>query len=105
MNPYTFLRYLFLPAIVIIGIILGGWWNFTLPVLCFVIHPLYNLAFRKTFHHHEDHDNDEHTPVQYRVVALSFVPVLLGMTVFGIYSSVTASAIEFTGMIISIGSV
>jgi len=102
MSPWIFLRYLFLPAVVIAGWLLGGWWNFFIPVVCFIIHPLYCLVKKETSGHH-DHESQTHPSVLYRLVALFFTPVLLILTTWGIVNSKQTSAIEFAGLFFSIG--
>ena len=102
MSPWIFLRYLFLPAIVITGWVLGGWWNFLIPVVCFIIHPLYYLLKKGHADNHE-HEIQTHPPVLYRLVAVFFVPVLLTLTTWSIIISTQASGIEYTGLFISVG--
>jgi alkane 1-monooxygenase len=104
MSPWIFLRYLLLPAIVVAGNYFGGWWNFIVPVICFVIHPLFSLVGRsKKADQHDEHD--DYPSVAYRIVALLFVPVLLAVTVWAIYQIQRGSfsAIEFCGLVLSTG--
>lgn len=102
MSPWIFLRYLFLPAIVISGWLLGGWWTFLIPVVCFIIHPLYSLLKKQHGDNHE-HEIQTQQPVLYRLVAVFFVPVLLTLTTWSIIISTEASAVEYTGLFISVG--
>jgi alkane 1-monooxygenase len=102
MSPWIFLRYLFLPAIIITGWLLGGWWNFLIPVVCFIIHPLYSLLKKDHISNHE-HDVQTYQPVLYRLVAVFFVPVLLTLTTWSIIISTQASVVEYTGLFISVG--
>jgi alkane 1-monooxygenase len=105
MSPWIFLRFLFLPAFVIAGGLLGGWWNFSIPVLCFVIHPLTNLLSGKNSSVHEEVENHDHDKKAYRLVPLLFVPVLVALTTWSVMQSDHNSFIEFAGMAISVGIV
>jgi len=101
MTPWVFLRYLFLPLFVITGNILGGWWNFSVPIVCFVIHPAVGFIATKK----RNRKNNDHPHESYRAVALVFVPVLLITTSWAIIRSVQlpASIISITGLYISTG--
>ncbi len=105
MTPWKFLQLLLIPFAVVAGIYLGGWYNFVLPVISFVIRPLYSLSIRHRGHSaHEEHDVP--SSAAYRYVALAFVPVLLMVTVVSFWriSSSHFSAIEFTGLVLSTGT-
>jgi len=101
MTPWIFLRYLILPLLVIGGNLLGGWWNFTVPAICFVIHPIAGLMVKKRKASEPEH----HSHSSYRAVALIFVPVLLFTTAWAIIRSVETpvSVISVTGLYISTG--
>ncbi len=104
MNPLLFLRYLLLPALVVTGSLLGEWWNFLVPAICFILHPLYNLiAPEKKLSH--DHEPENYSSRAYRLVALLFVPVLIGVTAWALYraTSQNLSPVAFIGIIISTG--
>lgn len=103
MSPWIFLRYLLLPAAVITGSLLGGWWNFLVPLVCFGIHPL--LGSLTGGHQQKEKENTEHSHLAYRLVALVFVPVLLGTTGWMILriSTETFSLPVLTGMFLSTG--
>jgi alkane 1-monooxygenase len=105
MSPWIFLRFLFLPAIVITGSLLGGWWNFSIPVICFVIHPLVNFLSGKNSSVREEVENYGHDKRAYRLVPLLFVPVLVSLTTWSIVQSDHNSLIEFAGIAISVGIV
>ncbi len=103
MTPFIYLRYLFLPAMVIAGSLLGGAWNFMVPLLCFGIHPLVGIMTK------DSSSKEEapliHSPNGYRLVALIFVPVLIATTTWMIFrvSTQSFSALTITGMILSTG--
>lgn len=91
-----------LPAALFAGWAAGTYWNFSIVVLCFVIHPLICL-FQK---HNKDIEDDfkqlEHK-LFYRITPLLFVPVLLFSTLFFLWHSHSLKAIEFAGVAISLG--
>jgi alkane 1-monooxygenase len=104
MTPWVFLRYLLLPAAVVTGSLLGEGWNFIVPVICFVIHPLLSLLTGAGQPSHRD-EHAEYSSTVYRVVALLFVPILLATTVWAVYrvSHDALSAISITGLLLSTG--
>ena len=104
MSPWIFLRFLFLPAVVIAGNQLGGWWNFSIPVICFVIHPLV-IFFSKQApsDHHDEDPNPQHNAKAYRLIPLLFVPVMTGLTGWAVIQSNTITIVEFAGLALSIG--
>lgn len=102
MSPWIYLRYLILPALAVTGWLIGGWWNFITPVLCFIVHPVYCLINKNRSAHHE-HEPPSHPSVQYRLVALFFIPVLVTLTSWSIIVSKEATVIEFIGLFISVG--
>ncbi len=106
MSPWIFLRFLFLPVLVIGASLPGGWWNFSVPVICFVIHPLLGIIVKKKKStHHDDELHQQHHSNAYRLVPLIFVPVLIAVTVWSVIKSRDSSTIEFAGLAISVGIV
>jgi alkane 1-monooxygenase len=105
MSPWIFLRFLFLPALVIAGSLLGGWWNFSIPVICFMIHPLVNLLSGKNSSTHGEDEHGQHDAKAYRLVPLLFVPVLVSLTAWSVIQSDHYSSVEFIGIAISVGIV
>src|SRR6202022_1527010 len=104
MTPWIFLRFLFLPAVVIAGNLLGGWWNFSIPVICFVLHPLVNLFSKQASSDHHDEDTlPQHTDIGYRLIPLLFVPVMITLTAWAIIRSSANTLVEFTGLCVSVG--
>lgn len=107
MKPWNYLRYIFLPAAVVLSSFLGGWWTFTVPVICFVIHPLTGIMQNNSYGN--SHEHDELTSFYphniYRYVALLFVPILVtvtGWAVYWIYHH-ALSVYEFAGIVLSVG--
>ncbi|MFI5187637.1 MAG: hypothetical protein ACHQF0_12980, partial [Chitinophagales bacterium] len=76
MSPYLFLRFLFLPVLALAGSLVGGWWNFSVPVICFGIHPLLNFFSKKTSSLYDEDVEVHHqySAKAYRLVPLLFVP-------------------------------
>ena len=105
MNPWIFLRFLFLPALVIAGSLLGTWWNFSIPVICFVIHPLASLLSGKASSAHPEDEHHFNKTKVYRIIPLLFVPVLIAVTIWSVAQSNGSSNIAFAGMAISVGIV
>jgi len=105
MSPWIFLRFLFLPAIVIAGNLLGGWWNFSIPVLCFIIHPVIGLLSGKNSSIHEEDNSSHYDEKAYRLVPLLFIPPLVFITTWAIIQSDRNSMIEFIGIALSVGIV
>ncbi|MBC7947327.1 MAG: alkane 1-monooxygenase [Chitinophagaceae bacterium] len=106
MKPWMFLQLLFLPLVVVAGMYLGGWYNYMLPMICFVIRPLLSLTVRRNAEVHDEKPGAQ--PADgYRYVALFFVPVLLSLTLFALYTIATSpfDMISFTGLAISVGIV
>ena len=107
MTPWKFLQLFLIPLAVLTGNYLGGWYNYILPVICFVIRPLFSLGIRhKRQALHEDEEHDIPSSKAYRYVALSFVPVLLGVTAVSFFriSSSPFNIVEFTGLVLSTGT-
>ncbi|MFI5133147.1 MAG: alkane 1-monooxygenase [Chitinophagales bacterium] len=104
MNPWIFLRFLFLPALVIAGSLFGDWWNFSIPIICFVIHPIGSLLSGKI----SSNDPEEHQLNKrkaYSIIPLLFVPVLISLTAWSVIQSNSISVIAFAGLAISVGIV
>ena len=105
MSPWIFLRFLFLPALVIAASLPGGWWNFSVPVICFVIHPLAGLLSKQKPSLHNEEVPHQQNSKAYRLVPLLFVPVLIAVTIWSVIKCRDCSAIEFAGLALSIGLV
>ena len=105
MKPVNYLILLVLPAMVIAGYYLGGWFNFLAPVCCFFAYPVANLFLSSSEEH--AHANKNYPLASYRTVALIFVPVLVCLTAWCIYtvSKSKINAVEFTGFVLSLGIV
>ncbi|MEO7802196.1 MAG: alkane 1-monooxygenase [Ginsengibacter sp.] len=102
MKPWNYLLLLLLPAMVVAGHLLGGWWNFLVPVCCFVAYPLANLFIAGSEEH--THAVKQQPSSVYSLVALIFVPVLLGLTTWCIYvSTAITNAFSFAGFALSLG--
>ncbi len=105
MKPWNYLILLFLPAMVIAGYLLGGWWNFLVPVCCFAAYPVSNLFLGSS----EDHAHTYHTysSSMYSRIALIFVPVLFVLTGYCVYRAGTLfmNTVSFTGLVLSLGIV
>ena len=89
MSPWLFLRFLFLPALVVAASLFGGWLDFSVPVICFIIHPLLNFFSKKksSMLNTDTETHDEHGSKSYRLVPFLFVPVLIGMTAWSVILS------------------
>jgi alkane 1-monooxygenase len=106
MKPRNYLMLLFIPALVIGGYLLGGWWNFLVPICCFVVYPFVNVFI--SFPAPDTQDSDQKYPSSaYSNVALSFVPVLVALTGWSLYAAGDASItrISFAGLALSVGIV
>ena len=104
MSPWIFLRFLFLPTVAIAGNLLGGWWNFSIPIICFVIHPLVTLFSKQAPSDHHDEDGDhQHNEIAYRLIPLLFVPVMIALTAWAITQSNAITIVEFAGLGLSVG--
>ena len=106
MKPWNYLILLFVPGLVIAGYFLGGWWNFLVPVCCFVIYPLLNFLIAAP--KNENIQRGTSYPSKtYSNVALVFVPVLLVLTFGGVYvaGTTTISTVSFAGLALSVGIV
>ena len=105
MSPWIYLRFLFLPAVAVLGYLLGDWWTFSIPVICFVVHPIINLLSRKTSSHDHEREHRVDDRKLYRLIPLLFVPVLLAVTAWAVAKSFSYSSVEFAGMFLSVGIV
>ena len=105
MKPVNYLILLILPAMVIAGYYLGGWFNFLVPVCCFFAYPVANLFLSSSEEH--AHADENYSQSAYKNVALIFVPVLVGVTAWCIYtvSKNKIDILEFTGFALSLGIV
>ncbi len=104
MTPWQFLRYLVLPLAVVTSNQAGGWWNFLVPFIFFLLHPVLGFFTRHLPEENKEEKNGGYSPA-YRFVALFFVPVLLGVTAWSVLLIGTRpfSWISFTGLLLSTG--
>lgn len=95
-----------MPLMVVYGYWLGGWWNFSIPIVCFIIHPILNILLNQRQNNNEQHHTEKnYPPIMFRLTALLYVPVLIGLT-FGALYIITVNEnnwIEFTGLALSVG--
>jgi len=103
MKPVNYIILLFLPAMVIAGYYLGGWFNFLVPVCCFFAYPVANLFLSSAEQHAHRHASSS----RYKNLALAFVPALLSLTVWCVYiaGTVTMDVIAYSGLAVSLGIV
>ncbi len=105
MKPENYLILLFGPALVVAGYFLGGWWNFLVPLCCFVAYPVFNLLIpaAKGTQSHSHHD--VYPSESYTRVALCFVPVLVVLTGWSVYKTghEAFTAVSFAGFALSVG--
>ena len=106
MKPWNYLILLFVPALVVAGYLLGGWWNFLVPVCCFVVYPFTNF-FISPSSKDNVHRYQTHASSVYSNIALSFVPVLIALTGWSTYIAGTTaiSNVSFAGLALSVGLV
>lgn len=106
MKPWNYFILLFIPGLVVAGYMLGGWWNFLVPVCCFLIYPIMNFLIAPPKNENL-HKTSNYSSKSYSYVALAFVPVLLVLTFWSVYVSGTASisTVAFTGLTLSVGIV
>jgi alkane 1-monooxygenase len=106
MKPLHYLVHLLLPALVIAGYALGGWWNFLLPACCFLAYPVINLFLSPASENHT-HSHEDVASSAYSQIALVFVPVLIGLTAWCIYSvsKPNIQGVSFYGLVLSVGIV
>lgn len=105
MKPANYLILLFLPAMVVAGYFIGGWFNFLAPVCCFFAYPVANLFLSSSEEH--AHTQQTYSSSAYENIALVFVPVLFLLTAWCTYKAGTIKmdAVSFTGLAISLGIV
>lgn len=106
MKPWNYLLLLIVPSLVIIGCWLSKWWNFLVPVTCFIIYPLINLCFKSHDRVHAD-ENHSYPSWTYRLLATVFVLVLTGLTVGTIFAAADYKvfSVSFIGLCLSVGIV
>ena len=105
MKPVNYLILLVLPALVVGGYYLGGWFNFLVPVCCFTAYPVANLFLSSSEEH--AHSQQTYSSSAYKNIALVFVPVLFVLTAWCVYKAgtVNMNATVYTGLFISLGIV
>jgi alkane 1-monooxygenase len=105
MKPVNYLILLILPAMVIAGYYLGGWFNFLVPACCFFAYPVANLFLSSS--EENAHADENHSSTAYKNVVLIFVPVLVGVTAWCIYivGKNKIEILEFAGFALSLGIV
>lgn len=106
MKPVNYLILLFIPALVAAGYLLGGLWNFLVPLCCFVIYPLSNFFLQPALKNNNEKDS-HYSSSAYKYVALSFVPVLIVLTIWAMYVAgrATMTTVAFIGLSLSVGIV
>jgi alkane 1-monooxygenase len=105
MKPANYFVLLVLPALVVAGYYSGGWFNFLVPICCFLAYPAANL-FLSAFEEHA-HASHTYSSSAFKSIALSFIPVLFVLTAWGVYTAGTANMqpVEYAGLAISLGIV
>ncbi len=105
MKPWNYLLLLFLPAMVVAGYFLGGWFNFLVPFCCFVVYPVANLFIPSS--NTQQHSHNNYSAAAYSSVALFYVPVLVVLTGWAVYiaGNTAMDAVSFTGLVLSVGLV
>jgi alkane 1-monooxygenase len=104
MKPVNYLILLLLPALIIAGYYLGGWFNFLVPLCSFFAYPVANFFLSSS----EKHAHQQiHSSSAYKKIALLFVPVLFAITVWCVYKSATIKidTVSYFGLAISLGVV
>ncbi|KAA9039542.1 alkane 1-monooxygenase [Ginsengibacter hankyongi] len=106
MKPVNYLIFLFIPALVIAGYLLGSWWNFLVPLCCFVVYPLSNFFLWPALKNNTEREC-HYSSSAYKYVALIFVPVLIVLTAWAVYVAGTATitTVSFIGLALSVGIV
>jgi alkane 1-monooxygenase len=106
MKPWNYLILLFVPVLVVAGYLLGGWWNFLVPLCCFVAYPLSNFFLSSSAKDNAD-VQQTYSSSAYSSIALSFVPVLITLTGWAVYvaGSESISNVSFGGLALSVGIV
>ena len=106
MKPVNYLILLFIPALVVAGYLLDSWWNFLVPLCCFVVYPLSNFFLSPALKNNTERDS-HYSSSAYKYVAISFVPVLIALTAWSVYvaGAATISTVSFIGLALSVGIV
>jgi alkane 1-monooxygenase len=103
MKPGNYLILLVLPAMVVTGFYLGGYFNFMTPFFCFIVYPLANVFL---------HSSDNKIPMEavqpstaYKFIAFLFVPVLIFLTLWCVRKAgnENLTIVEISGLVISLG--
>ena len=105
MKPSIFIKHLFLPAILITGFYIGGYFSYLVPFICFILHPLFNLLVNTNpSNENEDEITEGHL---YRIIALMYVPVLVSLTIWALFQFAfnNKNLFELIGLALSIGIV
>ena len=104
MKPVNYLILLVLPALIVGGYYLGGWFNFLVIICSFLAFPVANLFLSSS----ENYAHQEHTHSSvHKNIALVFVPILVGLTAWCVYDAgaTSMSVIAFAGLGVSLGLV
>jgi alkane 1-monooxygenase len=106
MKPWNYLLLLFVPALVFTGYALGGWWNFLVPLSCFVVYPMINFLILSPRQGHQS-VHRTYSSGAYSTIALVFVPVLIVLSGWSVYTAGnrSLSIVSFTGLALSVGIV
>jgi alkane 1-monooxygenase len=106
MKPWNYLILLFVPGLVVAGYFLGGWWNFLVPVCCFVVYPLTNYYLSSSSKDNAD-VYQTYSSSAYSHIALCFAPVLFALTGWTVYvaGNTSVNTVSFTGLVLSVGIV
>jgi len=106
MHPWKYCIAYIVPASVLVGYALGGAFTFLTPFLVFVLVPLLDLfvGADSTNPTPEEMEQLSHR-ISFRLVLYLFVPVQLGLVIFGAYavSQGTLSWLEILGLTLSVG--
>jgi len=105
MNPYRYLSLLFLPALVVVGYFAGGIWNLLTPACCFLLHPLISIISKRKHEEQEDLPNNSSEGLAFRIVALCFLPVLLGLFSWSLAHVSLLPGYELIWFAIAVGTV
>lgn len=105
MKPVNYVILLSLPAMVVAGYYLGGWFNFLVPAISFFAYPVANIFLSSTEEH--AHSYRSGASSAYKNIALAFVPVLFVLTTWCVYmvTVTNMSVIAYTGFAVSLGIV
>src|SRR6266446_1138700 len=106
MSPWKFLRFLFLPALIMVASLVGGWWSSLVPFICFIIHPIAGVISKgKSSFDIEEESRASYNSTLYRLIPFLFVPGLITVTTWTVISSGGYSFVEFAGLALSVGIV